>query len=62
MSNAKKCPKCKGNMIQAGINTLGNYFGCTRNAENIKALNGKEIRSYICDECGYIEFYKKKKD
>ncbi len=60
MSEARKCSKCDGRMTRAEEEALGSFFGCTRNPEYIKALKGEKIESYICRDCGFIEFYKKK--
>jgi len=48
-------------MIRAEEKALGSFFGCTRNKKYIEALKGERIGSYICRDCGYIEFYKERK-
>ncbi len=62
MGRNKRCPKCQGRMTIAGEETFGDFFGCTRNPEYIEALKGKKIESFLCNNCGYIEFYKKMKE
>ncbi len=62
MSEVKKCPKCDGRMAKAEEEALGSFFGCTRNPKYIEALKGKKIESFLCNNCGYIEFYKKMKE
>lgn len=62
MSEAKKCPKCEGEMVEGVGEIFGNIFACTRNPKNLEALQGEKIQSYYCKNCGYIEFYKEKKE
>jgi predicted nucleic-acid-binding Zn-ribbon protein len=61
MSGEKKCPKCDGRMIRAEEEALGSFFGCTRNKKYIETFKGQKIASYLCRDCGYLEFYKEKK-
>jgi hypothetical protein len=51
------CPKCHREMIQLGEERLGQMFGCTRNQKNRDLLKG-EVHTYLCETCGYLEFYK----
>ncbi len=62
MRKTRKCPKCDGSMARAREEALGSFFGCTRNQKYIEALKGQRIESYLCSDCGYIEFYKKVKE
>ena len=54
-----KCPKCAGNMIQ------GNYSGNivdwqTDPSKSFLKTEGKEILTYACNMCGYMESYVRK--
>ena len=40
--------------------TFGNIFGCSRNVKYLEELQGVGIRTYYCENCGFIEFYKGK--
>ena len=53
------CIKCQNEMIKAKLNTHIAYYG-----EEKRNLNGTiyqncyvPIISYVCEECGYMEFY-----
>jgi predicted nucleic-acid-binding Zn-ribbon protein len=48
-------------MIRAEEEALGSFSGCTRNEKYIEALKGERIGSFICRDCGYMQFYKEKK-
>ena len=47
-------------MVAATAKIFGNIFGCTREPKNLEALKGEKIKSYYCEDCGFIEFYKEK--
>lgn len=50
MSNVKECPKCGGEVVRAKH---------VRLAGALVYFNPLEAAAYICDKCGYIEFYRK---
>jgi len=62
MNEVKKCVKCSGGMVEATEEAFGKIFGCTREPKNLEALKGEKIQAYCCTKCGYIEFYKEKKE
>jgi len=49
-------------MAEAAAEIFGNIFGCTREPKNLEVLQGEKIQPYCCVDCGYIEFYKEKKE
>jgi predicted nucleic-acid-binding Zn-ribbon protein len=51
-SQAGKCPKCGGEMIQ-GETT--NYLRILKPGD----LSGDLVAAFYCRECGFVEFYKK---
>lgn len=54
-----KCIKCNGEMIKASVNTRINIYGeIVKNppyADYQKSYC--PILAYVCENCGYIEFY-----
>jgi predicted nucleic-acid-binding Zn-ribbon protein len=62
MDEVKKCPRRDGKMLLGSEQNLDDTFRCTR--PKLKKLErcGYRIQSYICSDCGYIEFYKEKKE
>ena len=63
MTEVKKCPKCNEKMVRGSDQTLDDAFRCTR------PLDPKMLEQYVykiqphtCENCGYIEFYKEKKE
>jgi predicted nucleic-acid-binding Zn-ribbon protein len=65
MNETTKCPKCHGKMTRGSEQTLDDAFRCTRGgSEGSKKLEkyNFKIQPYICEVCGYIEFYKEKKE
>ena len=62
MNRARTCVKCGGRMATITAEVFGNIFGCTREPKNLDALQGEKVQSYYCEDCGYVEFYKEKKE
>lgn len=62
MNEVRTCSKCGGRMVEAAAEIFGNIFGCTREPKNLEVLQGEKIQPYCCVDCGYIEFYKEKKE
>jgi len=65
MNEAKKCPKCDGKMVRGSEQTMDDAFRCTRGGtEGPKKLEQYDfkIQPYYCEDCGYIEFYKERKE
>ncbi|MGB9676923.1 MAG: YgiT-type zinc finger protein [Candidatus Bathyarchaeales archaeon] len=52
MSEAKKCPKCSGEMMLGKV---------TSDVRILKQgdLVGDELYAFYCRDCGFVEFYKK---
>jgi predicted nucleic-acid-binding Zn-ribbon protein len=61
-SEIKKCPKCRGEMIEGSQDNLEWRFACTRREPNPEAPQIAQIQSYYCKNCGYIEFYRKTRE
>ena len=67
MANNNKCPKCGGNMIRGRLYTVASekdsvnrLFGYVNwEAADEKKFDG--LYAYKCDDCGFIEYYAKKK-
>ena len=61
----KKCPKCYRKLVGGSEETLDDAFRCTRGGNRgsvrFERYNFK-IQPYYCEKCGYIEFYKEKKN
>lgn len=59
-----KCVKCNSTMVKANVNTIINIYGdVIKNppcADYQKSYS--PIYAYVCEECGYIEFYTKAQD
>jgi len=59
----KKCPKCNGVMVKGSAQTLNDAFRCTRpEPKELEEKYKDRIQPYYCKNCGYIEFYKEKKE
>ena len=68
MANQNECPKCSGSMVRGRLYTVAaekdnvdRLFGYV----NWEAAEGKKfdgLFAYKCNECGFIEYYAKKKD
>ena len=56
MSEAKKCPKCDGEMV-SGILSIQGLPGWEINWRLRKRKLGEKIAAYRCRQCGYVEFY-----
>jgi len=61
LSEVKKCPKCGGEMVEAG-----RLVAHTRVLTDVSLAKkgdviGDRIIPYYCRTCGYIEFYKEMK-
>ena len=67
MANQSECPKCNGEMVKGRLYTVApekesssRLFGYVNwEAANEKKFDG--LYAYKCEECGYIEYYAKKK-
>jgi len=62
MSEAKKCPKCTGEMnmgkLLARDNPIKHYDLVFEDAEQRKLLTEKKwLIAYACENCGYLEIY-----
>lgn len=54
-----KCPKCNGNMEEGYVNSrIDIWEGKVDNHPDNQRNLGPVI-AYVCEECGYTEFYKK---
>jgi len=62
MSEVKKCPKCKGEMIKGSKGSLERNFACTRGEPNPEVPQNVKVQSYYCKKCGYIEFYRESRN
>jgi len=62
VNEVKKCPKCSGKMVEGSDETLDDAFRCTRPKPRKLKKYTYRIESYCCESCGYIEFYKEKKE
>jgi len=62
MSGVKKCAKCGGKMVKGSEKTLNDAFRCTRPEPKKSKQYGFKIQPYYCELCGYIEFYREKKE
>jgi hypothetical protein len=68
MANSTKCPKCDGTMIRGRLYTVAaerqsidRLFGYVNwEAAEEKKFDG--LYAYKCGECGFIEFFAKKKN
>jgi predicted nucleic-acid-binding Zn-ribbon protein len=60
----EKCPKCGGKMVRGSGETLSNCFDCTRPPPDSEkqAQYDHRIQPHYCETCGYIEFYREKKE
>ncbi len=47
-------------MLPGQEENLDDAFRCTRPKPKKQERYGYKIQSYVCDDCGYIEFYKEK--
>lgn len=54
MSEANKCPKCDGNMIEGKVRTYAGVFSLKKPGD----IAGDRIRAFYCEDCGYIELRK----
>jgi hypothetical protein len=68
-NEVKKCPKCHGKMVRGSEETLDDAFRCTRGgalgSRRLERYDFKydfKIQPYCCENCGYIEFFKEKKE
>lgn len=62
-SQAKKCPKCGGDMAAGDARVSHSAYGLR--LAKFGDIVGDRIIPFYCTECGYIELYKemkKKKD
>lgn len=57
MSEAKKCPKCGGEMVK-GYRLVGEYGLRSVNFAKEGDVFGDNITPFYCKNCGYIELYK----
>lgn len=53
------CPKCNNPMKESRLLTYGNVFNLTAEPEELICHKKTPIQSYVCTNCGYIEFYAK---
>ena len=58
LSEVKKCPKCRGEMIRGSKENLEGNFACTRGEPNPEVPQIVKVQSYYCKSCGYMEFYR----
>jgi len=59
MKETMKCPKCPGEMIKGSKESLERNFACTRGEPNPEIPQVVKVQPYYCQDCGYIEFYRK---
>lgn len=50
VSEVKKCPKCSSANLREKYVRLAGTFG---------VFSPLEATAYVCDNCGYIEFYER---
>jgi len=64
VSKVKKCPKCSGKMVIGSDQNLNDYFRCTRPPPDSKKHEQYDykVQPYFCEICGYVEFYREKKE
>lgn len=55
-----ECPKCKGEMEEAYVNTPVNILEGKINDHPDEQRSFMPNVAYVCKDCGYIEFYHKK--
>lgn len=55
-----ECPKCKGEMEEAYVNTPVNVWEDKINDHPDEQRSFMPNVAYVCKDCGYIEFYHKK--
>ena len=54
-----ECPKCKGEMEEAYVNTRIEVWGGKINDHPRNQRSFTPNVAYVCKECGYMEFYHK---
>jgi predicted nucleic-acid-binding Zn-ribbon protein len=60
MSEAKKCPKCGGEMESGSMKGYGPTWFASNDSKTWAGLSKtSQITAYSCKVCGYIEIYKK---
>ena len=59
MTEAKKCPKCGGDMEKGTMDVLFGMHIIKEGGSKIRA--GAKVFPYYCKSCGYVELYKEKK-
>jgi predicted nucleic-acid-binding Zn-ribbon protein len=52
MNKSKKCPKCNGRMTEELLE-----IGTSETGVPYWGIYGVKPVSYVCNKCGYIEFY-----
>lgn len=59
MKNSKKCIKCGGNIIKAEMSTAVRAYGEEKKVIGKAPYQEPYIAAYayVCEECGYMEFY-----
>jgi predicted nucleic-acid-binding Zn-ribbon protein len=55
MSEAKKCPKCGGEMVLGILSVQGSAYEINWRVR--RGTLGEKITAYRCRQCGYAEFY-----
>lgn len=60
MSEAKTCPKCRGEM-EKGARITGHLVTAVRFTK-MSDMIGEMIIPYYCKKCGFIELFKELKD
>ena len=61
MSEDKRCPKCRGELIKADRLVAHTRVLASVSLAKKGDLVGDRIVPYYCRNCGYIEFYKEMK-
>src|SRR5208337_4187027 len=56
MSKSKECPKCAGRMIEKPLE-----IGTSESGVPYWGIIRAKPVAYVCDKCGYIEFYDKER-
>jgi predicted nucleic-acid-binding Zn-ribbon protein len=59
-TDVKKCPKCGGRMLSGSDQDLDDAFRCTRPKPKKLERLGFRVISHVCENCGFIEFYKER--
>lgn len=62
MAEVKTCPKCNGTMVRDSEDVFGNVSKRSRNLKYRAKSQDSAIQTYYCENCGYMEFYKEKKE